>query len=172
MKTNATPIRCSECEKDYLVHKIIEHDVGELVDLKQVVVTNLPALVCPSCGNVSMYGAVLEEIALHLAALILQLPELPTPEVRFLRKLVGDTQEEFAERLAVVRATVNRWENSDHPITGPDAYAIRSHVFFRLRGASPAIEASASAFIEPPRRPKRRSQGYKIEGRSLLRSAS
>jgi YgiT-type zinc finger domain-containing protein len=130
MRAKSTEIRCSVCGKGSLVQKLIDHDVGALLDMKRVVVHNMPALVCSKCGSVNMYGGILDQIALLLAVSILQLQELDPAEVRYLRKLIGDTQGEFAERLGVVRATVNRWENSSEPVKGPDAYAIRSHAFF------------------------------------------
>ncbi len=167
MRVKSTEIRCSVCGKGSLVQKLIDHDVGALLDMKRVAVHNMPALVCSKCGSVNMYGGILDQIALLLAVSILQLQELDPVEVRYLRKLIGDTQGEFAERLGVVRATVNRWENSSEPVKGPDAYAIRSHAFFRLRDRSPAIEAVAAAFttVQPRPRPKRR--GYSIEGATL-----
>lgn len=168
MRTTSTGIRCSACGKGKLIHRVIDHDVSGLLDMRKVVVSNLPALVCSKCGEVNMYGGVLEQIALLLAASIVSLPDLFPSEVRFLRKLIGDTQEEFARRLGVARATVNRWEKGEEPSRGPDAYAIRSHAFFRLRGASTAIEAAAPAFVEIQPPVRRKAQGYRIEGASLL----
>ena len=168
MRTAPTSLRCSACGKGKLLHRVIEHDVGPLLDMRKVVVSNLPALVCSRCGAVSMYGGVLEQISLLLAASILSLPELLPVEVRYLRKLIGDTQDELARRLGVARATVNRWERGDEPSRGPDAYAIRSHAFFRLRGANRAIEAAAPAFIDPRPSPRKKAHGYKIEGAALL----
>ncbi len=169
MRTS-TPIRCSVCGKGKLLHRVIEHDVGDLLEMRKVVVSNLPARVCSKCGSVSLYGNILEQVAAQLAADLLRQSEIFPFEARFLRKLVGDTQEQLANRLGVARATVNRWENGEAPSRGPDAYAIRSHVFFRLRGSSKAIEAAASAFVDakPPARKKARS--YKIEGASLQRA--
>ena len=168
MRASSSDIRCSVCGKGKLVHRVIEHDVGGLLDMKKVVVSNLPALVCSKCGSVSMYGGILEQIALQLAATILRLSELFPLEVRYLRKLVGDTQEEFARRLGVARITVNRWEKGEEPSRGPDAYAIRSHAFFRLRGSSHVIEAAASAFVDTKPQARKKPQSYKIEGASLL----
>src|SRR5262249_19668795 len=139
-----TKIRCSVCGKGNLVQKLIVHDVGVLLDMKRVVVHNIPALVCSKCGSVNMYGGILDQIALLLAVNILQLQELDPAEIRYLRKLIGDTQEEFAERLGVVRATVNRWENNSESVKGLDAYAIRSHAFFRLRDRFPPIQPAAA----------------------------
>jgi YgiT-type zinc finger domain-containing protein len=167
MRAKSTEIRCSVCGKGSLVQKLIDYDVGALLDMKRVVVHNMPALVCSKCGSVNMYGGILDQIALLLAVSILQLQELDPVEVRYLRKLIGDTQEEFAERLGVVRATVNRWENNPEPVKGPDAYAIRSHAFFRLRDRSPAIEAVAAAFTTAQPRPRPKRRGYNIEGATL-----
>ena len=167
MRAKPTKIKCSTCGKANLAHKLIEHDVGPLLDMRRVHVHNLPALVCPNCGGVSLYGDTLDRIAILLAIDVLQRTELHPEEVRYLRKLIGDTQDEFANRLGVVRATVNRWENGSESVRGPDAYAIRSHAFFRLRDRGEEIEEVAAAFTadSPPRRPRKR--GYSIEGASL-----
>lgn len=167
MRTKPTKIRCSVCGKANLAHKLIEHDVGSLLDMTKVLVHKLPALVCPRCGNVSLYGDTLDRIAILLAVDVLQRPELHPGEVRYLRKLIGDTQDEFAQRLGVVRATVNRWENASDNVKGPDAYAIRSHAFFRLRERSQEIEEVASAFTAEPLRSRSRKAGYSIAGERL-----
>lgn len=172
MRTKPTGIRCSVCGKGTLVQKLLdEHDVGSLLDMKKVVVRNLPALVCSKCDSTTMHGGILDQIAVLLAVDILQRQELERAEVRFLRKFVGDTQEEFAERLGVVRATVNRWENSPASTKGPDAYAIRSHAFFRLRDRSPSIASVAAAFTTPQPRPRPKKRGYSIEGATLQPAA-
>ena len=159
-------IRCS-CGKGSLVQRLVDHDVGALLGMKKVVVHNMPALVCSKCSGVTTYGSILDQISILLAVGILQLQELDAAEVRYLRKLIGDTQEEFAARLGVVRATVNRWENSPAPTSGPDAYAIRSHVFFRLRDRSTAIAAIAATFTTTQPRPRPKKRGYTIEGATL-----
>ena len=165
----ATEILCSACGKGHLVEKVVAHDVGPLLGMPRVKVENLPALVCSKCGAVTVSGAALDAIANLLAALILKSATLDAVEVRYLRRLVGDTQEEFAKRLEVERATVNRWENATMPISGPTAYAIRSHVFFRLRGKSAAVDAVADNFLQahsPGKRGKRTA--YRIDAGDLV----
>jgi hypothetical protein len=164
-----TSIRCFECDHGVLERKVVEHDVGSLLGMDEVRVTNLPALVCPRCKAVSVEGEVLDLVALGLAAHILKGPVLDGVEVRFLRKLLGDTQNELAERLGVDRATVNRWENSSEPLTGAQAYAVRSHAFFRLRGRSPIIESAAESFVDRPKAPKGR---YRLDGAKLQANAA
>jgi hypothetical protein len=54
------------------------------------------------------------------------------------------------------------------PITGTPAYAIRSHVFFRLRHKNSVIEAVVDAFIEDGRAGKRSKQStYRIDAAAL-----
>jgi YgiT-type zinc finger domain-containing protein len=170
MTTEPVAIRCSVCNEGRLVHRIIDHDVGDLLGLTQVKVNNLPALVCSHCGAVSMYGWALDEISFHIAGSVLSSPELGGIEVRFLRKLLGDTQDELAQNLGVSRATVNRWENGVDGIKGTDAYSVRAHAFFRLRGHHPAIEETAAAFIENKSRARSKTGRYQIEGASLQRA--
>ena len=167
-KSTATKIRCSECGKANLRHKLVNYDVGNLIDMKQVFVEKLPALVCPECGAVSVPGGILEAITLHLAAEILQRSSLSPLEVRYLRKLIGDTQDEFAQRLGVSRITANRWETGSDYVTGPDAYAIRSHAFFRLRDRDVrTIDGVAAAFTSEHPAPRPKKQGYSIQGTLL-----
>lgn len=171
-KTTGPKIHCSECGKGTLRRKLIDHDVGAFIDMKKVFVEGLPALVCTSCGGISLEGSVIEAIMLLLAVDILQRPALSSGEVRYLRKLVGDTQDEFAVRLGVNRITVNRWENDSGDVKGPDAYAIRSHTFFRLRDRSPLIEAVAPAFTSehpPAQRSKRKP--YSLKGSDIRNAA-
>ena len=160
-KTNA--IVCSVCGKGTLRRRRVDHEVGELLGLPGVTLRDAPAWVCSKCGEVSVDGAVLERVSLLLAARILEQSELAPAEIRYLRKLLGYRQEDLAAKLEVTRATVNRWEMSKGPVTGPPAYAVRSHVFFRLR-SHPAIAQVAPAFESPGPRHKGR---YTVEGRSL-----
>jgi DNA-binding XRE family transcriptional regulator len=173
MKTNrkTTRILCAECGEGRLISKSIRHDVGALLGMKSVDVQNLPALVCNRCGAVSVPGAILDKLQLFLAATILQRPTLGGYEVRYLRRMLGDTQEELATSLAVDRATVNRWENLEKLVEGTQAYAIRSHAFFRLRRLSPVIESVADVFAErkPPR--SRKPASYQFDATRLRAAA-
>ena len=163
-------IRCSECEDGVLEKKAIEHDVGGLLGMNEVRVTNLLALVCNRCGAVAVEGGILDKVSFALASVILRRASLDGIEVRFLRKLLGDTQSDLAEKLGVDRITVNRWENSPEPISGAQAYALRSHAFLRLRDRDSSIEAIAPAFIDKPSPPEKRKKGYQLDA-SALRAA-
>ncbi len=167
--TRGTGILCSTCGKGHLVERVVNHDVGPLLGMPHVRVENLPALVCSKCGAVTVAGALLDSVSNLLTALILKSPALDAGEVRYLRRMVGDTQEEFAKRLDVERATVNRWENSAAPIAGPTAYAIRSHVFFRLRGKIAAVDAVTETFLQAHSSDRRnRRAAYRIDAADLV----
>lgn len=167
MATPPFKMRCPKCQEDRLVWRVIDHDVSDLVGLASVVVIGLKALTCSKCKAVVVPGYALDQISLEVASMILGQTELEPDEARFLRKLLGDTQEEFAKRLDMNRITVNRWERGEEPITGRDAYAIRSLVFFNLREKSESIEAIAPAFKDPPTKKARRPRTYRIEGGAL-----
>ncbi len=172
IETKPTKIRCSKCRKGKLRLRRIDHNVGPLLDLPRVWVENMPALVCPSCEAVSIIGLILDEIAMRVAVEILQLSSLPPIEVRFLRKLLGDTQDEFAARLSVDRVTVNRWENGSDDVSGPTAYAIRSHAYFRLRTRSSIVDSVAASFTaEHLPSPPSKKKGYSIQASDLQAAA-
>jgi YgiT-type zinc finger domain-containing protein len=164
-----TMIRCSECEQGVLRPKTIEHDVGALLGMKDVRVKNLPALVCSSCGAVSIDGAMLDHLTLGLASVIVQQPAITGEEARFLRKLVGDTQSELAAKLGVDRVTVNRWENSVEPIAGAASYALRSHAVLRLleKKDRHAVEKAAGALKRPASEAARVRTAYRLDAAAL-----
>jgi YgiT-type zinc finger domain-containing protein len=164
---NLVGTRCGKCESGKLATKEISYDLGPALGMKSVRVENLPALVCSSCGEVTVTGPVVEGVSLALAVLILQRVELDQIEVRFLRKLLGDTQEEFAKKLCVERVTVNRWENAKEPIAGITAKAIQLHACVRLCPRSSTFEKLKEALtaMAPRRAPKPRS--YRLDGSNL-----
>jgi len=171
MSSKSTTIRCSVCKKGTLQPRVVTHDVGHLLGLPSVVVDKLRALVCSDCGEITLEGAMLDQISLLVAARILEQPKVAPVEIRYLRRLLGYTQEQLAEKLDVTRATVNRWEVGDKPVTGLPAYSVRSHAFFKLRGRSRAVEQVASSFEETPK-PSEKKQSYTIEGPSFPAAAS
>lgn len=160
-----TKIECSECEGGVLRPKTVEHDVGPLIGMNEVRVTNLSALVCSRCGAVSVEGQVIEMVSLLLADVVLQQTAIGRAEVRFLRKLLGDTQSELATKLGVDRATVNRWENADEPLTGPGSYALRSHALLRLQERGARLLGGEAALRKPEPKPPRNRGGYRLDAR-------
>ena len=164
-----TKIECSECEGGVLRPKTVEHDMGPLLGMTEVRVTNLSALVCSRCGAVSVDGSVIEMVSLMLADVILRQPAIGGIEVRFLRKLLGDTQSELAAKLGVDRATVNRWENADEPLTGAPSYALRSHALLRLQERGARLLGAEAELRRPEPKPPRRRGGYRLDAAAEAR---
>ena len=169
--------KCPICKQGHLRASLVTHDLGRLLGMVQVKVENMPALKCDRCGKITVTGPVIDGVSMLLAAHILSNPRIGPYEVRFLRKLLGDTQDEFADKLSVDRVTVNRWENSDGDIEGITSEAIRLHSYLRLRGRSMVIDSIASALLSPKRGParakgetpikRRGNAGYALDGASI-----
>jgi YgiT-type zinc finger domain-containing protein len=143
---------CHRCG-GLLERKCIDHDVGPLLGLPSVVVHDFPAPVCGSCGAVVVDGAVIDSLSLLIAANMLAQPQLDGLEVRYLRKQVGDTQEQFAARIGTTRASVARWESEQQLLDGTNAYSVRSHVYFRLKDKAPFMAQLEPCFVNPQKAP-------------------
>ena len=130
---------------------VMEQDVASLLGLVRVVITNLPVAVCEKCGPQAIDGGILETVAMLISAEMLSRAELDAMEVKFLRKRLGYTQEDLALHLGVDRVTVNRWEAGPSMLSGPAAYAIRSHALICLERNAPALFRQVRRdIIEPP----------------------
>jgi len=81
----------------------------------------VPGLICDQCGAFAPTGELLElTITLAAAHLLTSTRRLSGKELRFLRRnLFGSTQEDLADRLAISRRTLIRWEESSS--LSPDA---------------------------------------------------
>jgi len=90
------------------------------------------------------------------------------PEPSAFERLFERASTALAPAAPTIAGAFTAQENGSEPVKGPDAYAIRSHAFFRLRDRRPEIESVAEAFTSeaPPARSRKR--GYSIEGATLL----
>jgi putative zinc finger/helix-turn-helix YgiT family protein len=99
MKTREEPHRYRECGLPY-------------VTLAKVEVSR-----CGSCGNFEVAIPRIEQLHRLLAKhLIEKLNRFTGAEVRFLRKSLGLSGTDFAQRMGVAAETVSRWENNTAPI--------------------------------------------------------
>ena len=143
-------------------------DMTEMLGLVgKVIVLNMPTLVCGKCGAVTHDGSVLDRVSYALAARLLVQEALTGDEVRFLRKLLLNTQAEFADTFGVDRVTVVRWEQQG--VSGVTGYGVRTRCFFRLRDASPPVAQLAALFGEPAgkKRPRAAKHSYKLDAATL-----
>lgn len=109
-------------------------DVSGLLGMSvPVVVRDLPVAICLRCGATTVRGEVLDAVALHFGASLLERYTLSADEARYLRRLAGDTPEELARAIGVEPPQVITWEmKQGFLLAGATAYAVRAYIFFRL----------------------------------------
>ena len=127
-----------------------------------MLVRGLRVLVCPKCSAETMIGGTIDEITTTLVGEMLKSgAPLRPAEIKFLRGALGFTQRQLAEHLGVSRIAVARWETKEFSLDGPQALALRSLVFFRLRQEHPNLATVAESFTRPPR-PERRIRRWDL----------
>jgi DNA-binding transcriptional regulator YiaG len=155
-------MKCSNCREGTLSSTTVERRLDHVFGVP-VLVRGLPVLVCPKCEAETMIGSVIDELSIVLVGVLLESGAPLRPrEIKFLRGALGFTQEGLAKHLGVSRVAVARWETKDGLLDGPQALALRSLVFFRLRRAHPDLASVAESFTRPPR-PQRKSRRYELE---------
>lgn len=142
-------MRCPNCRASMKTQVLAEHDLTDLFGVNGVVVRNLPAMVCPSCGDLVIGGPVLEVLSEALFAQMLHGSfALFGAEVRFLRKAIGFTQVQLSELVGVDRVTVARWETSADRLAMPESIAIRAVIAANVKGG--AEEMPRDGLRKPP----------------------
>lgn len=113
-------MKCDECGSTLTVEEraVRRYDIGGLphVELHGVEVSN-----CPECGKEGIAIPRLGQLHRVLAdAFLRQERTLAPDEIRFLRKHIGLSMADCAQRIGVTRETLSRWENGAQPM-GPSA---------------------------------------------------
>lgn len=122
--------------------------------LPNVTLVGVTLVSCPDCGARGVMIPKIEKLHAALAEmLITTVPKLSGPEVRFLRKYLGLSGVDFAERMGVAAATVSRWENDKEPIGGVAERLLRLMVAHEKRVASYVLDDTAR--IAARKAPKR-----------------
>lgn len=74
---------------------------------------NLPGFVCRRCGEKTIPGILIKPSLAQMALEIANLRErLDADKARYLRKQLGLTQQELADRMGIARETVAAWETN------------------------------------------------------------
>lgn len=107
---------CEECGAPTLVESntVRRYVLGGLphVELHGVEVTR-----CPQCGAEEIAIPRIGQLHEVLARAFVRQPRMIAPaEVRFLRKHLGLSTADFAQRMGVTRETVSRWETGANPM--------------------------------------------------------
>jgi DNA-binding transcriptional regulator YiaG len=126
------------CGGEIRTEVIPEFDFGGYAGLP-VVVHDVAAMVCASCGGQTLESALVERILYNIERdIMLSGKLLSGPEIRFLRKRCDWTQQEFADHLKVSRGTVADWERGADAISSHSDHAVRYIVVGRRRLGSAA----------------------------------
>lgn len=100
--------------------------------LPTVLVTGIEGQRCSACGDLKYGVPNMEELFRVVAGLLVQKPErLSGAEARFLRKWLGWSGQDTADRLGFTPEHVSRWENGRVPISETADKLLRSLVVAR-----------------------------------------
>jgi putative zinc finger/helix-turn-helix YgiT family protein len=112
-------MKCPCCGKE-MKSKVRDYEYVES-GLKNVVLKNIRVHECKACGEVLPEIQNVKQIHKWIAEYLLKKQgSLTGEEFRFLRKAMGRSAKETADRLAVNPVTISRWENNKEKI-GPQS---------------------------------------------------
>jgi putative zinc finger/helix-turn-helix YgiT family protein len=109
-------MKCDDCGGPVTTERnaVRRYDIGGLphVELHGVEVTH-----CEGCGKEGIAIPRIGQLHRVLAEAIVRQRRMLAPvEIRFLRKHIGLSAEDFAQRMGVARETVSRWETGAKPM--------------------------------------------------------
>lgn len=112
------PPICSACGREVKITRGTYH--FKECGLSSVYLMGIEIIKC-SCGNVDPIIPNVQQLFEVLALAVLKKPyRLSGEDVRFLRKHLGMTAEEFSQVLRVDKTTVSKWETNDD-VVGPQS---------------------------------------------------
>lgn len=148
-----------ECGGKYKESVVKDFDFTPFAGLP-VILQEGPGLRCSKCGDETLDGKVIDGLLDALASEVIKQPHLLNgQQARFLRKRLGLTQGELAERMGLSRReTVADWERGN--ISPQNDYILRALTFDRLsfqqssfsqlRGAIERVQTSHFKGTPPP----------------------
>ncbi|MEK7408316.1 MAG: hypothetical protein AAB225_24860, partial [Acidobacteriota bacterium] len=115
LRTTRTASRCSACGARA---RIVRASYAFTESgIQRVVLQGIELIRCEKCGNEDPIIPRVNDLMRTLACAVVSKPyRLEGQDVRFLRKYVRMTGEEFARLLHVDRTTLSKWENDDDPV--------------------------------------------------------
>lgn len=121
--------RCRRCGGEYGPPEPV---TVPLRALPTVQVSGIEGQVCSGCGDLKYGVPNLEGLLRVVVGVLIQKPaRLSGPEARFLRKWLGWSGQDAADRLGFTPETVSRWENDRVPISETADKLLRSLVMAR-----------------------------------------
>jgi DNA-binding transcriptional regulator YiaG len=124
--------------------------------LKCVVLDGIEIIRCGNCGNEDPIIPRINNLMKVLARAVIRKPyRLEGEEVRFLRKYLRMTQDEFSCLLHVDKTTLSKWENNEDPVGDQSDRLIRAIALALGEGLKRGQEEAIREFsrIQDLRRP-------------------
>jgi putative zinc finger/helix-turn-helix YgiT family protein len=145
---------CSNCGQPAEIQK------GDFPFIRQpglnVHLYDVDLIVCPECGNIDPVIPKVNEVLRKIAeAIVGKKYRMTGAEVRFLRKYLGMTAEQFCRLLHVDKTTMSKWENDEDPVGQQSDLLIRTLVLLKdetLRRSAAAPESRFPQIEEARRR--------------------
>jgi transcriptional regulator with XRE-family HTH domain len=123
-KKNPRPMVC-DCGGHLRPTKLASYDFSKYVGFK-VTLTGMDGLKCDKCGWQTIDGRTINLAMDHMVLTFARFPRrLNGVEASYLRRKIGATQEELANRMGIVRETVAKWECGDQVISPQHDFILR-----------------------------------------------
>lgn len=117
-------VQCSNCEKDAKVVRG-SYDYKES-GLSNVILQGIELIRCKHCGNEDPIIPRVNDLTRLLVVAVISKPHrLQGGEVRFLRKYLRMTGDEFSRLLDIDKTTLSKWENNDDPVGATNDRLVR-----------------------------------------------
>ena len=115
--------------------------------LPNVILQGIEIIRCPVCGNEDPILPRLNRLMQVVALSMVNKPyRLRGEEIRFLRKYLGKTGEEFARLIHVDKTTLSKWENNDDRVGDQSDRLIRLLVLALGEGLQGFAASTVEAF--------------------------
>jgi transcriptional regulator with XRE-family HTH domain len=135
--------------------------------LDNVVLRKVKLLKCNQCGSVTPLLSKINQLTQIIAsALVLKPSELTGKEIRFLRKYIGLTGEQFGRKLGLTKEHVSRIENEKLPVGAQTERLIR----YVSISANPDLQGEMAQLLELLDTIKNEPQKERIEINSVTGS--
>jgi DNA-binding transcriptional regulator YiaG len=115
--------------------------------ISDVFLKGIELVKCHKCGNIDPIIPRTNDLMRVLALAVISQPNrLRGAHVRFLRKFIGKTGEEFSKLLHVDPATLSKWENDEDRVGPQSDRLIRTIVLALSDGLKKELEAVINSF--------------------------
>ncbi len=165
-------MKCDECGGPMTVepNAVRRYDLG---GLPHVELHGVEVMRCTACGSETIAIPRVAQLHRVLANRFVNQHRMLAPvEIRFLRKHIGLTGADFAQKMGVARETVSRWETGSNPIGALADRLLRMLVVHHEPSESYVVDDLLSELTDAPAPKKLLSVAIRNGGKSGWESES